>query len=129
MCDYCHLNVVTILDPYFQPTIEKVLEKVATASLYTILDLASGFYQVSIAQDDKGKTTVISPYCKFLYTVMPFGLRNAPATFQRMMDGLLLNHTDYTSVYIDDVAVFSNTWEEHQNNTSLQYSTSFGMVA
>ena len=44
---------------------------------------------------------------------MPFGLRNAPATFQRMMDGLLINHNDYTFVYIDNVAVFSNSWEQH----------------
>ena len=45
---------------------------------------------------------------------MPFGLRNALATFQRMMDGLLINHNDYTFVYIDDVAVFSNSWDEHK---------------
>ena len=81
VCYYRRLNAVTIPDPYFQPRIEEVLEKLATASFYTILDLASGFYQVPIAQDDKDKTTVISPYDKFRFTGMPFRLRNAPATF------------------------------------------------
>ena len=114
VCDYRRLNAVTTPDPYFQPRIEEALEKLAAASLYTILDLASGFYQVPIAPEDKDKTTVISPYGKFRFKVMPFGLRNTPATFQRMMDGLLINHNDYTFVYIDDVAVFSNSWDEHK---------------
>ena len=114
VCDYRRLNAVTTPDPYFQPRIEEALEKLAAASLYTILDLASGFYQVPIAPEDKDKTTVISPYGKFRFKVMPFGLRNAPATFQRMMDGLLINHNDYTFVCIDDVAVFSNSWDEHK---------------
>ena len=114
VCDYRRLNAVTTPDPYFQPRIEEALEKLAAASLYTILDLASGFYQVPIAPEDKDKTTVISPYGKFRFKVMPFGLRNAPATFQRMMDGLLINHNDYTFVCIDDGAVFSNSWDEHK---------------
>ena len=114
VCDYRRLNAGTTPDPYFQPRIEEALEKLAAASLYTILDLASGFYQVPIAPEDKDKTTVISPYGKFCFKVMPFGLRNAPATFQRMMDGLLINHNDYTFVYIDDVAVFSNSWGENK---------------
>ena len=122
VCDYHRLNAVTIPEPYFQPRIEEVLEKLATASLYMILDLVSGFYQVPIAQDNKDKTTVISPYGKFSFTVMPFGLHNAPATFQRIMDGLLLNHTDYTSVYIDDVAVFSNTWEKHKHHLTIIFN-------
>ena len=115
MCDYRRLNTVKIPDPYFQPRIEEVLEKLATSSLYMILDLANEFYREPIAQDDKDKTTVISPYGRFHFTVMPFGLCNAPTTVQWMMDGLLLNHTDYTLVYINDVAVFSNSWEEHKH--------------
>ena len=83
-----------------------------------------------IALDNKDKTTVISPYCKFCFTVMSFGLRNAPATFQWMMDGLLLNHTDYSSVYINDVAFFSNSWEEHQHhlNTIFDVLRSTGLT-
>ena len=128
VCDYRHLNTITIPDLYFQPRIEEILEKLATAFFYMILDLASGFYEVPIAQDNKDKITIISPYGKFLFIVMPFGLRNAPATFQRMMDGLLLNHTDYISVYIDDVNVLA-THGKSTNTTSLQYSMSFGMLA
>ena len=109
VCDYRRLNAVTIPDLYFQPRIEEVLEKLAIASLYKILDLASGFHQVPIAQDDKDKTTVISPYGKFRFTVMPFRLHNATASFQRMMAGLLFCHTDYTLINIDDVAIFNNS--------------------
>ena len=121
VCDYRCLNAAAILDPYFQPRIEEVLEKLVTASLYMTLDFASGFYQVLRAQDDKDKTTVISPYGKFRFIVMPFWLCNAPATFQWIMDGLLLSHTDYTSVYIDDVGVFSNTWEEHKHHLTTVF--------
>ena len=61
-------------------------------------------------------------YGKFCFTVMPFGLRNAPTTFQRVIDGLLLSHTDYTSVYIDDIAVFRNTWEEHKHHLTTVFN-------
>ena len=113
VCDYRRLNVVTVPDPYYQPRVEETLERMATASFFTILDLARGFYQVPIAMEDRDKTTVVTPLGKFRFVVMPFGLRNAPATFQRLMDDLLGSCNSFTNVYIDDVAIFSIDWEDH----------------
>ena len=113
VCDYRRLNVVTVPDPYYQPRVEETLERMATASFFTILDLARGFYQVPIAMEDRDKTTVVTPLGKFRFVVMPFGLRNAPATFQRLMDDLLGSCNSFTNVYIEDVAIFSTDWEDH----------------
>ena len=80
--DYHRLNAVTVPDPYYQPRVEDVLYGMAEAKIFTILDLAQGFYQIPIPPADRDKTTVVTPFGKFRFTVMPFGLRNAPATFQ-----------------------------------------------
>lgn len=100
ICDYRRLNSVT--DPYHQPRVEVVIEKMAPTTVFTILDLARGFYQVPIDMEDKDKTAIITPFGKFRFKVK---LWNAPAVLQRMMDR-------FTLVYI--VTVYSTTWEEHK---------------
>lgn len=111
--DYRRLNSVTLPDPYFQPRIDDTLQKMATAQYFSTFDLARGFYQVPIAPADRDKTTVVTHLGKYRFTVMPFGLKNAPATFQRLMDDLLRDLAEFTNVYIDDVAIFSSTWQDH----------------
>lgn len=88
----------------------------ATADFFTIFDLAQGFYQVPIPLADRDKTTVVTPFGKYRFTVMPFGLRNAPATFQRLMDNLL---QDCKAVFIDDVAIYSSNWVDHIRHIRL----------
>ena len=77
------------------------------------MDLAKGYYQVPVATVDRDKTAFISPYGKYRFQTMSFGLKGAPSTFQRLVDGVLDGLQAFTSAYLDDIAVLSNTWEDH----------------
>lgn len=114
MCvDYRKLNAVTDEDVYPMPRVEEQLDLLGEAKFITTLDLAKGYYQVPVAPEDQDKTAFITPEGKFNFTRMPFGLKGAPATFQRLMDTLLATSRDHASSYIDDTVIFSSTWTEH----------------
>ena len=72
-----------------------------------------GFYQIPVEEEDQGKTAFCTPWGKYSFTRMPFGLRNAPATFQRCMNVVLEGLEEFIGSYIDDVIAHSKTWEEH----------------
>jgi hypothetical protein len=111
--DYRKLNRVSKFDAYPMPRVEEVLDNVGAAKYISTLDLAKGYWQIPMARDSKEKTAFTTPFGLFEFQVMPFGLHNAPATFQRMMNDVLRECFDFCQVYIDDVAVYSTTWEEH----------------
>ena len=91
-----------------------MLETLSNAQWFTSLDLASGFWQVELNPKDREKTTFITRFGTYEFTVMPFGLCNAPAIFQRLMDMVLQDILwQFVVVYIDDINVFSGTFEEH----------------
>ena len=81
------------------------------------IDLKKCFYQVPVQKECQHKTSFCMPWGKYAFTRMPFGLKNAPATFQRCMDKVLEGQAGFSSTYIDDVLIFSNTWEEHVEHT------------
>ena len=111
--DFRAINSVTQPDPYQMPLIEEILETLASAKFISKIDLNKGFHQIPIEPGDIPKTAFCSPWGKFEFCVMPFGLRNGPAVFQRLMDNVLHQNKDVSQVYINDIAVFSQTWEEH----------------
>ena len=90
-----------------------LIDKLGGAEFITTLDLTRGYWQVPIAQESRTKTAFTTPFGLFQFTVMPFGLHGAPATFQRMMDVLLSGAGEYSAAYLDDLVVFSNSWPEH----------------
>ena len=107
------------------PRVEAVLEAMGTAKLFTTLDLKKGYYQVLVEPEHQTKTTFITEFGKYQFRVMPFGLRNAPATFQRLMDLVLKDTTNFAKCYIDDISVYSQAWTQHIDHirevfTSLQ---------
>ena len=111
--DYRQLNSVTQDDKYQMPRVEEMVERLGKAKYISKLDLAKGYYQVPVEPDDQSKTAFLTPMGKFQFKRMPFGLKGAPSTFQRMMDTLLAPCHQFAGAYIDDITVHSNSWMEH----------------
>ena len=122
--DYRQLNKVTVSDPYVFPRIEEIIESMAPSSIFSTLDLAKGYYQVLVDPDSQDKTTFVSQFGKYKFRVMPFGLKNAPTTFRRLVDIVLKGTTDFCRWYIDDISIFSLTCI-HTLNISAQFSPDF----
>ena len=114
MCvDFRHLNAVAEADAYPMPRVDDIIDSLGGARYLTTLDLAHGYWQVPVEVDSRSRTAFATPYGLFQFRVMPFGLHGAPAIFQRMMDQILQNSSDYAAAYLDDVVVHSTTWEDH----------------
>lgn len=117
MCvDYRQLNSKTRRDAFPLPRIEESLDALSGAKWFSTLDLASGYNQVPMAEKDKSKTAFCTPFGLFEFNRMPFGLCNAPSTFQRLMERLFgAQHFQSLLLYLDDVIVFSSTVDQHLN--------------
>ena len=111
--DFRMLNKATQFDPYEIPRIDEILDEVAHAKFITTLDLTKGFYQVPLDPEAKAKSAFVAFGRQYAYNRMPFGMVNASATFQRLVDTVLKDCKSYCRQYIDDVAIFSNSWQEH----------------
>ncbi|GFW58334.1 retrovirus-related Pol polyprotein from transposon 297 [Trichonephila clavipes] len=112
--DYRKLNSVTKKDVYPLPRINDTLDCLKGAKFFSSMDLRSGYWQIEIDEADREKTAFITPEGLYEFKVMPFDLCNAPATFGRMTD-YLLRHFKWTMClcYLDDIIVFSETFEDH----------------
>ena len=112
--DFRAINKHTKRDRYPLPRIDELLAKVGKASFLTTLDLSKGYHQVPLTADTMPKTAFITQFGKFEYTRLPFGLVNAPAYFQRLMDQTLTNHP--ADAYIDDIVLADQDWNTHLAN-------------
>lgn len=110
--DYCKVNGVTKPDAHPLPCIEDCVDQVGSANFVSKFDLLKGYWQVPLSQRAKEISAFITPFALFSYSVMSFGLRDAPETFQRLMN-LVVSGLDGCAVYLDDVVVYSYTWQEH----------------
>lgn len=115
MCiDYRPLNLVTKRDAYPIPRIDDLLNSMKNATIFSTLDLKSGFYQIPMAEKDINKTAFVTHEGLYEFVTMPFGLVNAPITFQRMMDIVLEPLRKWNCrVYIDDIIIPSSSFLEH----------------
>lgn len=118
--DYRKINEKTISDRYSMPEIGYVIGQLKGQRYFSTLDLASGFHQIRMRESDVEKTAFSINNGKYEFTRMPFGLKNAPATFQRAIDDILREHIGKICyVYIDDVIVFGRTLDEHLTNLAI----------
>ena len=124
MCvDYRDLNALTVADAYPLPRIDDLLHRLGGAQFFTKLDLQSGYHQIWIEPEDRHKTAFrigepVNGHCHFEWRVMPFGLKNAPPTFQRYMTLVMNECADCCLVYMDDLLVYSPTQAEHQQHVT-----------
>lgn len=115
--DYRKLNEKTIDDRYPLPNITEILDKIGRCLYFTTLDLASGFHQIEVNEKDIPKTAFTVENGHYEYTRMPFGLKNAPSTFQRVMDEILKDlQNKICLVYMDDIIIYSTSLAEHMQN-------------
>ncbi|XP_068204810.1 uncharacterized protein [Palaemon carinicauda] len=110
--DYRKINNLTIKDSYPLPRIQDIIDQVSNSTYLTQIDLLKGYYQIKLTETAKEISLFITPFGLFSYNVMPFGLANAPATFQRVMS-LILQDLEKVFVYLDDIIIASDTWVNH----------------
>ena len=119
--DYCHLNDVTKKDAYHLPRIQDNLDALRGSTYFSTLHLLSGFWQVAMDPADAGKTAfTVGGAGLYCFRTMPFGLSNAPATFEHLMEQTLAGlHWQIALLYIDDIIVYSDTVENHLQRLNL----------
>ena len=124
MCiDFRALNKLTKKNRYPLPRIDDLLDKLqGAASVFSSLDLMSGYFQIRISDEDKEKTGFRTPIGHFQFKVLPFGLTNAPSTFMKVMDGIFSKYSAFVCVYIDDILIFSKSQEEHLQHLQIVLS-------
>jgi hypothetical protein len=116
--DFRPLNAVTTPDPYPLPVVEHLLNRMSHAVYFSCLDIVSAFWQIPMHPADIKYTGFRTPTGNYEWVRMPFGLVNAPSTFQRLIDEILAG-LDFVAVYLDDVFIFSTTWEEHLSHIDI----------
>lgn len=118
--DYRKLNATTRKDHFPLPFIDQMLERLAGHEFYCFLDGYSGYNQICIAQEDQEKTTFTCPFGTFAYRRMPFGLCNAPGTFQRCMMSIFSDYIENKiEVFMDDFSVFGKSFDSCLENLEL----------
>lgn len=129
--DYRRLNKITKKDVYPLPRIDDTLDCLEGAKYFSSMDLYSGYWQIEVDEADREKTAFVTPEELYEFKVMPFGLCNSPATFERMMD-ILLRHLKWTMClcYLDDIVVHSKTFDDHLERllTVLQCIQDAGLI-
>ena len=121
MCiDYRALNKVTIKNKYPLPRIEELLDRLRHATIFSKIDLRSGYHQLRINDADTDKTTFVTRYGSYKFLVMPFGLTNAPSVFMQLMNSVLADYIDdFVIVFIDDILIYSNDEAQHTQHVKL----------
>ncbi|TQE03197.1 hypothetical protein C1H46_011200 [Malus baccata] len=118
--DYRKINSTTRKDHFPVPFIDQMLERLAGHSHYCFLDGYSGYNQIAVAPEDQEKTTFTCPFGIFAYRMMPFGLCNAPATFQRCMVSIFSDMIEkIIEVFMDDFSVYGDSFDTCLHNLSL----------
>ena len=121
MCvDYRSLNSVTVKNKYPLPRIDDLFDQLSGARVFSKIDLRLGYFQLKIREEDIPKTAFTTRYGLYEYTVMSFGLTNAPASFMNLMNKIFMEYLDkFVVVFIDDILIYSKNEEDHARHLRL----------
>jgi hypothetical protein len=121
MCvDYRSLNDVTVKNKYLLPRIEDLFDQMRGARVFSKIDLRSGYHQMKIRPSDIPKTAFSTRYGLFEFTVMSFGLTNAPTYFMNLMNKVFMEYLDrFVVVFIDNILIYSNSDSDHEEHLRL----------
>ena len=111
--DFRKLNAVTVPDPFPMPRVDTLLDKLGGAQFMTKLDMTKGYWQIPIGLQSIPLTGFVVPSGHYQWRYMSFGLRNAPATFSRLVRKLFMGMEKFCDAYLDDIIIFSRTWLNH----------------
>jgi len=111
--DFRKLNAVTVPDPFPMPRVDTLLDKLGGAQFMTKLDMTKGYWQIPIGLQSVPLTGFVVPSGHYQWRYMSFGLRNAPATFSRLVRKLFMGMEAFRDAYLDDIIIFSRTWVNH----------------
>jgi hypothetical protein len=118
--DYRKLNSLTIKNRFPIPIVDEILDELAGAQYFTTLDMKAGHHQVRMRQEDEYKTTFKTHHSHYQFMVMQFGLTNAPATFQSLMNSILQPYLrKFTLVFLDDILIYSKDLQSHITHLRL----------
>lgn len=121
--DYRYLNIKTIADQYPIPNIENIILQFRGAEVYSTLDVVRGYNHIEIDPKDRYLTAFTTNIGLYEWNRMPFGLKNAPAVFQRLMDRLLKLHEEYARAYFDDIIIYSRNIHDHLTHLESVFKT------
>jgi hypothetical protein len=121
MCiDYRSLNEVTIKNKYPLPRIDDLFDQLQWAKYFSKIDLRSGYHQLRIKEADIQKTVFVTRYGQYEFTVMPFGLNNAPVFFMNLMNKVFMEELDkFVVVFIDDILIYSKSRKDHEHHLRI----------
>ncbi|GJP85713.1 hypothetical protein CLOP_g15819 [Closterium sp. NIES-67] len=127
MCiDYCALNKITIKNRYPLPCVEEIFDQLG-ATIFSKLDLYSGYHQVRVADEDIEKTAFLTRYGHFEFLVLPFGLTNAAATFMCLMHNAFHDYLDrFIIIFIDDILIYSKSSKENAEHLKQVFTRLHG---
>jgi len=114
--DFRKLNALTVADPFPMPRVEALIDRVGGAKYMTKLDMTKGYWQIPLTKEASVLTGFVTPHGHYQWRYMAFGLRNAPATFSRLVSKILHGLHLFCDAYLDDIIIFSGSWSDHMSH-------------